>query len=337
MSRFVYLVHPFLDYDLKKRMPLIKNWPSGLIELGLKFVFPFKVSELICFKTVFGKAEGYFIFSPLPLKSKAEGQSAKKLVQAARLAEKLGADFIGLDFSLTRAIEQVAGSLQIPITVGKTYNLIAALSAVRQTAKTLNLNLNQAELLVAGATGDLGSALVQLLAEEVKYLTICSGETKKLERLAGFILERTGTAVKMSSNLNRSLSRADFVFIPPGTVEQINPLFFKAEAVVCDLNFPSTVSKEAASRRNDLLFIQGGAVQLPAGIGVGVPLDLPGGKCSPSLAQTIILALEKKWDYYVNEEEISLVKLGEIEQMGQKHGLKVDGFFSYQDYIALEN
>jgi len=239
-TRFGFLVHPFFSYDLEKRFPLTKNLPSNLVEWTLKFLPPFKGTERIELITNLGKTEGYFIVCPLTPKQFVElspRQVVQKLIQAGKYAEKLGVEILGVDTFLSSR-EEIFNSfnqqLGIPITSGKTYTTALGLSALKKAAGLLGINLNEAEVLIVGATGDFGSALAQILAEQVKYLTIMDRDELKLDRLAQFLLEYTGTAVRISSNLNWVLKRADLVVFADRLEGEVDVSNFKPGTLVCD-------------------------------------------------------------------------------------------------------
>jgi fatty aldehyde-generating acyl-ACP reductase len=331
MTRFAFLVHPFLSYGLANKFPFIKNWPPGMIELGLKFVLPFKATDLITLTTPHGQTEGYLIVCPLTprgIDSLPPNQVIKKVIQSARYAQRLGAEFVGLDFSLSVIADIVAEGLHIPVITGKTYTLITALSLTSSAANQRGISLDQAEVLVAGADCDLGSALAELLAVRVKYLTICSGEERRLDRLARYLFELTGTAVRVVSNPDRVLAKADLVFFANKLPGRIDALRFKSGAIVCDLGCPSNFSREDVGQRGDVLFVQGGTVQPPDTIDPSFYANFPSGNFSPALTETVLLALEGKVEDFACNREISLTKMKEIELFGKKHGFKTGSFSS---------
>jgi hypothetical protein len=52
------------------------------------------------------------------------------------------------------------------------------------------------------------------------------------------------------------------------------------------------------------------------------------------MAETMILALEGRYENYTLGKEISLAKVNEINQMARRHGFKLGGFRSFEKAVT---
>ena len=128
----------------------------------------------------------------------------------------------------------------------------------------MGIQLDRANVLVLGATGSIGAACAQLLARDVRYLTLASRNEAKLEILATQILRSTGLAVRVTANTKSALKAADIIIAVTSAVDSIiEPDDLKPGAIVCDVSRPRNVSQQVAQARNDVLVIEGGIVEVP--------------------------------------------------------------------------
>ncbi|MCK7491320.1 MAG: hypothetical protein MZW92_06065 [Comamonadaceae bacterium] len=99
---------------------------------------------------------------------------------------------------------------------------------------------------------------------------------------------------------------------------------------------PLDLSPEDVAKRPDVLYIESGEILLP-----GNPkfkeIGLPPKIAFACLAETIVLALEGRFEVFTIGREIEWQKVKEIYKMGLKHGMKlaaisgVNGVYSDQD------
>jgi len=90
------------------------------------------------------------------------------------------------------------------------------------------------------------------------------------------------------------------------------------------------------AKRPDVLVIESGEIQLPGDVQMK-NIGLPKGLAYACLAETIVLALEGRFENYTVGRAIEWEKVREIYQLGLKHGMKlaaisgVNGPFSDAD------
>ncbi|MCU0577586.1 MAG: dehydrogenase, partial [Desulfobacterota bacterium] len=110
----------------------------------------------------------------------------------------------------------------------------------------------------------------------------------------------------------------------------------KPGCVITDVARPLDLSREDVAKRPDVLYIESGEILLP-----GEPkfkeIGLPPKVAFACLAETIVLALEGRFEVFTIGREIEWQKVKEIYKMGLKHGMKlaaisgVNGVYSDQD------
>ncbi|CUH96437.1 hypothetical protein P22_2527 [Propionispora sp. 2/2-37] len=343
MERFAFILHPLTAKDLGRKFPFVKNWPDHFIEGLIKYIPPFKVSDITGIQSPGNEAEGWFIGCPLTSRQMMELPEEyviKKIIKAGKIAEKLGANVVGLG-AFTSIVGDagvtVANNLNIAVTTGNSYTVATAIEGVRQAAKVMDINIEQANVLVLGATGSIGSACAQILAKEVRFLTLAARNGVKLERLAGYIFKNTGLAVRVTSNIKAALKTADIIIAVTSAVDSlIEPEDLKPGAIVCDVARPRNVSRRVAELRKDILVIEGGIVEVPGQVNFGINFGFPDRTAYACMAETMILALERRYENFTLGRELTVKQVETIEQLAKKHGFKLSGFRSFERALLPE-
>jgi predicted amino acid dehydrogenase len=114
----------------------------------------------------------------------------------------------------------------------------------------------------------------------------------------------------------------------------IEPGDIKTGAVVCDVARPRDVSELVVKRRNDVLVIDGGIVQVPGPVDFHFNFGLPRRMAWACLAETMMLALEGRYENYTIGKEISVEKVNETMAFAKKHGFKLAGLRSFEKKLT---
>jgi hypothetical protein len=110
----------------------------------------------------------------------------------------------------------------------------------------------------------------------------------------------------------------------------------KPGCVITDVARPLDLPPEEVAKRPDVLVIESGEIQLPGEVEMK-NIGLPKGVAYACLAETIVLALEGRFENYTVGRGIEWEKVREIYQLGLKNGMKlaaisgVNGPFSDED------
>jgi predicted amino acid dehydrogenase len=104
----------------------------------------------------------------------------------------------------------------------------------------------------------------------------------------------------------------------------------QAGSVICDVARPRDVSAMVTAARDDILVIDGGMVDVPGRVDFHFNFGFPVGKAYACMAETMILALEGRFEDFTVGKDISLEKVNEITVLARKHGFRLSGFRSFE-------
>ncbi|MHB9095058.1 MAG: polysaccharide biosynthesis protein [Eubacteriales bacterium] len=341
MDSFAFMIHPLDESDVTKKYSAARFVPKFIIAQMLKHAPPFKASDITGVTSKYNKIDGSFVTCPLTAKqmiSLPESFVINKIIQAGKVAEQLGAKILGLG-AYTSVVGDaglsVAKNLKIPVTTGNSYTVATAIEGAKLASCKMGHNLDEVKMAIIGATGSIGSVCAEILARDVKTLILVGKDEVKLHRLANRILYDTGLVAKISLDLRQSLKHADVVICATNSVEiLINPEDLKPGAVVCDVSRPRNVSRRVAELRNDVLVIEGGLVEVPGDVNFNLNFGFPPGMAYACMAETMILALEKKYESYTLGRDVSIKQVMEIDKLAKKHGFRVAGFRSFEKAVT---
>lgn len=343
MDKFAFIVHPLNIGDYYRKFPAARHLPAGLVERTARLLPPFKVSAITGVKSAHNECSGEFIGCPLTaaqLLELPEDFCYQKIMACVKLAQKHGAGIVGLG-AFTSVVGDAGVSIaeraEIPVTTGNSYTVYAALAGAKMAAGLLGLDWQRANVLVIGATGSIGSVCARLLAQENSFITLAARQQNKLDRLAAAIMYETGVAVKITCDIRQALRSADVVIAVSSSLEyQIYPADLKPGAIVCDVARPRDVSPRVSEERKDVLVIEGGVIKVPNGAEFNFDFGFPPGHSYACMAETMILALERRFENYSLGREMDIRKVQEIAALADKHGFKLAGLRSFERAVSME-
>ncbi len=346
MDNFAFMIHPIdPKRDVSRKFPLLgRLLPVPLINYLSRFFPPLYISHIrnVRSENTGAEIEGWFVACPFTPKTMVRLPPEvvyKKVVQTGRLAQKLGARILGLgaftsvvgDAGLT-----IARRLDIPVTTGNSYTVQVAVEAVREGARVMGVALEDAVTAVVGATGSIGSVCAQLMASalDAGELILIGRRPDRLQQVKGLALARGGDSVRTATSLD-VLPEADLILSATSSVAPvIQPEHLKSGAVVCDVARPRDVSRKVAERRDDVLIIEGGMVQVPGPVDFGFDFGFPPGKAYACMAETMVLAMEGRYEDYTLGKDIELERVEEIARLATKHGFRLAGFRSFERAVT---
>jgi hypothetical protein len=92
--------------------------------------------------------------------------------------------------------------------------------------------------------------------------------------------------------------------------------------VITDVARPLDLPPSEVAKRPDVLVIESGEIQLPGDVQMK-NIGLPKGVAYACLAETIVLALEGRFENFTVGRAIEWEKVREIYKLGLKHGMKL--------------
>jgi len=114
----------------------------------------------------------------------------------------------------------------------------------------------------------------------------------------------------------------------------------KPGCVITDVARPLDLSPVDVAKRPDVLVIESGEIRLPGNVRMK-NIGLPKGVVYACLAETIVLALEGRFENYTVGRAIEWAKVHEIYRLGLKHGMQlaaisgVNGVFTDEDIARV--
>jgi predicted amino acid dehydrogenase len=333
MSSFACVIHPVSPkQDVARKYPLLaKVLPTPLIHFFSRFWPPVYLSRITGIRSeATGKEiEGWLLACPFTARQmlRLPPQTAyRKIIQTGNLAEKLGADIMGL-LAFTSVIGDggvtVAQNLSIPVTTGRSLTVAAAIDGLKEAARYQGIRPESATAAVVGATGSIGLACAKLLASTVAELILVGRQRSRLEiaekQIRGAGARRVRTAIHIEA-----IREADMVLSTTNAARPIiQPEHLKHGAVVCDVALPPDVSPRVAQERDDVLSVHGGVMDVPGEVNFHFDFGLAPGRAYACMAETMVLALEDRCESYSLGKQTQPERVHEIAQLAWKHGFKL--------------
>ncbi|MDI6716621.1 MAG: polysaccharide biosynthesis protein [Actinomycetota bacterium] len=343
METFGFLIHPMDIDDVARKYRIAKKINPKVVASIVKRRRPLVWSEITGIKSITGKeAVGWFIavpFLPHQFFDLEEEYVIEKIVKACEIGRKEGARIIGL--GAFTAIPGGGGRMvselsSVPITTGNTYTVVTAIEGTIEAASRMQINLATSTLAIVGATGSIGSACAHSLADKVGEIILIGRDEDRLTKLSNSISTKN-KQVTVSTSV-ASVRAADIIITVTGAADSvIEPTDIKSGAVVCDVARPRDVSEQVAKRRNDVLVIDGGIVKIPGNVRCDRDYGLPRGLALGCMAETMMLALEGRYENYTIGKDISLEKVDEMKHLADKHGFKLAGLRSFEKKLSDEH
>lgn len=362
-SRFAFVIHPLSQEYFKKLKPidmLSQVSPPvfmNSLERILAYTPPFVYSTVTGIASPTGaRAEGWLISvggTPKEIMRHDPEFTYRRLLEAAAMAQRLGAQIMGLG-AFTKVVGDagvtVAKRAPLPITTGNSYSASGALWAAHDAM--LRLGLLPApkgkgrvpfKAMVVGATGAIGSVCARLLARVAKEVYLVSPEAAKLLALKESILaDSPGARVFLSAHADKDIADMDMVVTATSGAGKkvLDIMRVKPGCVITDVARPLDLPPSEVAKRPDVLVIESGEIKLPGNVRMK-NIGLPQGVVYACLAETIVLALEGRFENFTVGRTIEWEKVREIYRLGLKHGMQlaaisgVNGVFSNADIAQV--
>ncbi|HHY19736.1 MAG TPA: shikimate dehydrogenase [Firmicutes bacterium] len=340
MERFGFVLHPISYSDISRKFGKMANiLPKSLVLSTMKHLGPQEVSHITGIKSAANKeAEGWFTACTLTteqMMSLPEDFVIKKVIDAVNLAAEKGAKIVGLgaytavvgDAGLT-----IARNVDVPVTTGNSYTVATALLGLDWAAKRLGTDLKNRRVGVMGAYGSIGKACSRILAGHVGELVLI-GRKKDALALLQEELSSKGL-VTIATDSHAVLPTLDALVTVTSAIDSvIEPEDLKTGAIVCDVARPRDVSKKVAEVRDDVLVFEGGAVLVPGDVDFNFNFGFPKKTSYACMAETMILALEQRYENYTLGRDLDVDKVEEMIKLADKHGFKLAGLRSFERAI----
>ncbi len=258
-----------------------------------------------------------------------------KVNEAIAVAQRLNAKIITLGGFTSIVLEGNLSTLnttETKITTGNSLTSAYILKGIEKASVKFNVDLKASNVLIIGATGDIGMACTKYLKGSVKSLLLCARNKKRLERFSNEISEG-GYSVTYDTNVSQLVSQADII-ISAASSNDIEIENYKKPVIICDAGYPKNLELKIDEKEGISLF-HGGMGHIGYGYDFypdykehfyRYPSPHIGHGC---ILEAIVLAFENKFENYSSGKgNISNQKIDEIYAMSVKHGLEIAPFYN---------
>jgi predicted amino acid dehydrogenase len=361
IRRFAFVIHPLSQNYIKKAFPIPAATPKFVMDKveSLAAHMPpmvyCKMSNIV--SPTGAEAEGWLISvggTPKEMLTRSPEFTYRRLLQASKMAEKMGAQLMGLG-AFTKVVGDagvtVARRSSLPITTGNSYSASGALWAAADAMRRMGLvHINKhnkkvaAKTMVIGASGSIGSVSARLLAMSFDEVYLAGRTLSKLDELKSSILKETPDAkVFTTIDYNDLLGDMDMIVTSTSGAgkEILDIMRVKPGCVITDVARPLDLPASDVAKRPDVLVIESGEIDLPTKVKGLKSIGLPPNVIYACLAETIVLALEGRFEVFTVGRDTEWEKVKEIYKLGLKHGMKlaaisgVNGVFSDEDIAKV--
>jgi len=346
VDTFAFIIHPIdPKRDVSRKFPLLGRVLSEKqIDFFSTFFPPVYISQIngITSQATGKEIKGWFIacpYTPRRMLELSENTVYRKIIQTGHLAEKLGAQILGLG-AFTSVVGDagitIAKALDVPVTTGDSYTVMVAVDAIREAACVMDIPLKTATAAVVGATGAIGQVCAELLADDVERLYLIGRRQDALEELRDRLKVHARSELVVSTKMDVLKDAQLILTVTSAIHDVIQPEHLQPGSVVCDVARPRDVSAMVAAVRDDILVIDGGMVDVPGPVNFHFNFGFPPGKAYACMAETIALALEGRFEDYTLGKHLTRARVEEINAMAKKHGFHLSGFRSFEREVTLE-
>jgi predicted amino acid dehydrogenase len=348
--KFAFVIHPLRTSLIANdpRFRWTRYLPQQLVEEVAAHIPPLYLSKIrgIRSKATGEETEGLLLTlgtTPRQMMRRPPSFTYRRLIRAARMAERRGARLMGLG-AFTSVVGDagitVAQKSTIGVTSGNSLTVAATLEAAKRAVLLMKGGRpDHVRAVVIGATGSIGAVCARLLAQAVRDVVLIAPRAERLLALKQQIEQETpGARVIAATNADAYIGDADLIITTTSalTGKVINVDKLKPGAVVCDVARPPDVKEEDASRRPDVLIVESGEIILPGTPDFGFDIDMPPGTAYACLSETALLAMEGKYEDYTLGRNIEMDRVKEMYRLWQKHGLELAGLRSFGVYVTDE-
>lgn len=338
-GEFAFLAHPLESSDMSKKYSFLEDASARTLQVLTKYLWPIVVCQITGFKTrTDTESKGWIVACPLTAKQMIENSklAKKKVLQAIHLAEKLGANIVGLGaFSsiVTHGGLDLVGKVRAGLTTGNAYAAALIIQNVMRIADLVGLNMENATAAIVGAAGSVGSACSEVLLRKVGKLLLVDEDSEGLKNL----VEKIGgdsENLKASTQLDVIRDVNIVIAVASATEGIIMTSHLVAGTIVVDAAQPSNVHEEVL-RRKDILVINSGIAKVP-GISYGLSIGLNKEEVYACLGEVLMLVWRgRKEDYSLGKVDPRLVD--ETLKMADEIGICPAEFRNSAGWISNED
>jgi len=258
-----------------------------------------------------------------------------KVRNAVSYARKTGAKIATLGGFTSIVLEGNIDSFsdgETRFTTGNTLTSAFIVKGIEKAAISHNLNLEEASVLIIGATGDIGMACVSYFKTRIKKFLLSARNNQRLEKLANE-LKSENLKVDYSISIQDLISEADVIIcVASSTGIKLSGL--KEDVIVCDAGYPKNLESKIEHLEGVNLY-HGGMGLISHGYIMYPDYSKNFYRyAAPYIAhgcvlEAMVLAFENKYESFsAGKGMITVDKMEEIYRLSLKHGITLAPFYN---------
>ncbi len=258
-----------------------------------------------------------------------------KVLNAINHAKKMGAKIVTLGGFTSIVLEgnlDACSPGETKFTTGNTLTAAYIVKGIEKAVGYHDINLKESNILVIGATGDIGMACTNYFKDKVKKLLLCARNNKRLQNFAGQLIKDNNQVI-YSTQLEELLPEADIIICVASSTG-IKLADCKKGVLVCDAGYPKNLETKFDSDSRINLF-HGGMGQVKYGYNFSPDYSSAMYHyAAPHIShgcilEAIVLAFENKYECYSSGKgNITIADMEEIYSLSIKHGIEVAPFYN---------
>lgn len=336
--RFAFIVHPLYAKQAAKRYPAARYMPDWLIEAAMRKMRPQVVGEAKRIVAADGsEASGVFVGVPLTprmMTGRIPVEACyETIVAGAELARQEGAGIVGLG-AFTSVVGDggvtVAQRTSIAVTTGNSYTVATAIDGTLEALRLVGGDPGASTLAVVGATGSIGKTCAAVLSPQFSRTVLVGRDLERTQAVA------SGLPAAVATTDPGAVRDADCVVTVTSSGDVVRPGDLAPGTVVCDVARPRDVSVAVAKSRPDVLVIEGGVVAVPGLPDLGFSFGFPPGTAYACMAETMMLALQGRYESFTLGKDVSVEQVEETRRMASALGFRLAGFRSFEEAVGPE-
>lgn len=345
---FAHIVHYGYPEDLYREYDFLERLPGPLEEEWRNYSYPI-VNEMILdgFPAYNGDTKdvirGWVIFVPNYTRELLENGKLRKrkILQAARLAERLGARIVGMGGLIASFAqggywlsEQIS---DVGFTTGHAYTIGNIMAMMDNCLEKINADIRASTVSIVGAAGSIGSGCAKLLAgkgpRKIVLIDLSTfGAEKKLKETVHYMKKVNPDINVHFADSFKSLKYSDVIISATNAPKSLlTSAHFKSGAVIIDDSFPKNVPKRVLEEREDIVLLEGGVTRFPLSSRMYVARNMPDLMDAPltraiscketygCVAETLVLALhgyEKNYGLGYSDPGLAVDIMTKAERVG---------------------
>jgi predicted amino acid dehydrogenase len=264
-------------------------------------------------------------------------ENLARVLDAARYAIREGARIATLGGFSSILLEGKTDLLpshpETAFTTGNTLTVALVVKGVERALALAGRDLAASNILIVGASGDVGSGCARCLAPRVSQLLLCARNPERLSRIASEFAS-LGSRVTADTELHRLSRNADLVIcaasLPAGDL-LLDAL--PQGSIVCDAGYPRNLSAHFAQHGCPVFYgglghASGGIHLDPDLLGIVYPYALAN-LAHGCLLEGVVLAMDRRFEPFSQGRGlITPQRVDEMWRMARRHGIGLPPLFN---------